>query len=398
MDVLALEPLTNNPIALVEGYTSMIWAERYLGSGEFEMKTAQIDATRALIPEGTLISLRDSLEVMIVESSTIAFDDDIGSHLTVKGRSFDTFSENRCAVDSYNKPWLTLGTYTTSEIAAFLLWNHLVNTTGEDPSRTAQVQDSLGGIPRYLVADATTVAQTARQWWLDEGDRLAPLQEFLALANLGVRTVRPNSSRGNVVQFDTSRTASRGVITKTDTNNITWMRTEIYNGIDRTRFQTRADVEPVIFHFQAGHLERPQYLFSIRDYRNTAIVSTPYGNLEVSPGDYNSPPATVVTNRGLDRRVLYVDAGTPGDQTFAVYRQSAIQKGVIELAKHNRASLFDAAISLISPYKYGVQYFLGDKVTLLAQYGLESSMQVVEYVRTEDQDGDRGYPTLILAL
>jgi len=36
-------------------------------------------------------------------------------------------------------------------------------------------------------------------------------------------------------------------------------------------------------------------------------------------------------------------------------------------------------------------------VSLMGEYGLETSMTVAEFVRTEDHDGDRGYPTLILS-
>jgi hypothetical protein len=100
---------------------------------------------------------------------------------------------------------------------------------------------------------------------------------------------------------------------------------------------------------------------------------------------------------GFNRRVLMVDGGTQGSQVLADFNAANIQKAKIELKKHNRAVLFDGTISPLSPYKYNSEYFLGDKVTLLAEYGYEAQMQVSEYVRTEDAEGDRGYPGLILA-
>ncbi len=58
----------------------------------------------------------------------------------------------------------------------------------------------------------------------------------------------------------------------------------------------------------------------------------------------------------------------------------------------------DGQISEESPFKLGRDYYLGDRVTLLGQYDFAQSMRVSEYIRTEDADGDRGYPGLVTSL
>lgn len=193
--------------------------------------------------------------------------------------------------------------------------------------------------------------------------------------------------------FDTSGGGTRGDVSKVSTPGISGIRLDVYNGLDRTRFQS--DREPVIFHYDSGHVNSPKYLFSIKDFYNLALVTSSLGVTEVWPVTGTTPPSTPPT--GLDRRVLHVDGGTQGDALLADFTQSVIQKGMVELAKHNRMILFDGAISSVSPYIYGVHYFLGDEVTLLAQYDFEAEMTVAEYVRTEDHEGDRGFPTLILS-
>jgi hypothetical protein len=57
--------------------------------------------------------------------------------------------------------------------------------------------------------------------------------------------------------------------------------------------------------------------------------------------------------------------------------------------------LFDGQINPISTsYKTPQDYYLGDQVTLIADYGVSQTMQVEEVIRIQDADGDRTYPTL----
>jgi hypothetical protein len=391
MDVLKLED-SYLPGPLVEGYSSMIWTERYFEAGDFQMVTPKIEETKALIPEGSLITHRETKEVMVVETHDIQVNEEGIPQLTTVGRSLETTEEKRVAVGTRD-PWSTAKQYTASEMASLLLWTYLVDTSGQDPSRVGGTHDPDDAVPNFLVTDSTSLSAVAQYWSLKEGDVYSQLKDILSLGKLGVRAIRPPGTTGGVMTFDTSGGGTRGDVSKVSTPGITGIRLDVYNGLDRTRFQT--DREPVIFHYDSGHIDSPKYLFSIKDFYNLALVTSSIGVTEVWPETGTTPPSTPPT--GLDRRVLFVDGGTQGDALLADFTQSVIQKGMVELAKHNRMILFDGAISPVSPYIYGVHYFLGDDVSLIAKYGFEAEMTVAEYIRTEDQAGDRGYPTLILS-
>ena len=392
MDVVRLDS-SYLPDGLIEGYRSMIWTERYFANGDFQLVTPKIEATRSILPEGSFISLLDSREVMRVETHTIKVSSEGVPELTLEGRTFETFLENRAALGVYREPWVSYKNYTTSQILAYYLWTYLVESTGQDPSRVGGTHNSAEAIADLVVTNSATLAETAQQWSLEEGEVYSKLKDILALGKLGIRGIRPPGTTGDVVTFDVSGGSTRGDISETSTPDISDMRLDVYNGLDRTRFQS--DRESVIFHYDAGHINSPSYLFSIKDWKNLAVVSSSIGNTLVWPETGTTPPSTPPT--GLDRRVLYVDGGTQGDTDLGVFTASVIQKGMVELAKHIRKTLFDGAISPDSPYIYGQHYSLGDEVTLIAQYGFEAEMVVAEYVRTEDIDGDRGYPTLILS-
>jgi hypothetical protein len=394
MDVLRLNASSYLPEMLIEDYSSMIWTERFLGNGEFSMKTPFVTKILPLLPEGQLISLRDSLEVMIVESQSIDVDSNGDKELTLTGRTIETFSENRVTrMAVYGELLKMAQLYKTSEFAAFLIWNYLVNATTEDPLGAVWTKDALSAIPNLIVTNSVATAETAKQWFLDKGEVYSQLVDLLGLGILGIRNIRPANTTANVVSVDVTRTGTRGTMTKTSTPNLSQLRIDLYNGVDRTR---QNNITPVIFHYDSGHIDSPKYLWSIKDYKTVATVSSSIGNQDIwlSTGGLTPPGSNP---GGLSRRNLFVDGGDQGDQLLADFQASIIQQALIELTKHNNAILFDGAISAVSPYIYNTHYSLGDKVTLMAEYGFESPMMVAEYVRTEDHDGDRGYPTLILA-
>lgn len=393
MDVMKLDPTSYLPGPLVEGYSSMIWTERYQDAGDFHMTTADIEATKTLIPEGSLLTLRDSKEVMMVETHTIEVNKEGIPELNVDGRTLEVHTDSRVITGVHGEPWNTYKQYTASEIASLLLWTYLVETAGQDPGRVGGTHDTDDAVPNFIVTDSTNLTAVADYWSLQEGQVYSQLRDILNLGKLGLRGIRPPGTTGSVMTFDTSGGGTRGDVSKVSTPDISGLRLDVYNGLDRTRFQT--DREPVIFHYESGHIDEPKYLFSIKDFKNLALVTSSIGVTEVWPVTGTTPPSTPPT--GLDRRVLFVDGGTQGDALLADFTQSIVQKGMIELAKHNRLILLDGAISPVSPYIYGVHYFLGDDVSLLAQYSFEQEMTVAEYVRTEDHEGDRGFPTLILS-
>jgi Siphovirus ReqiPepy6 Gp37-like protein len=382
MDLLRLDNTTLLPDLLVENYSSLIWTDRYSGEGEFELRTPDVWNMLTLLPQGQLISLLDDPEVMIVETRNIEVDDDGFMTLVVTGGSLETMLRHRALLASvYNTPWKVLQTYKTSEFASLLLWNHLVNATGEDPTRAAWTIDSLTAIPNLVITETVPVPGDPAEWWLESGQVYDTFKGVLDLGILGVRAIRPSHTAGTILTFDTSRTASRGLITRNPEPDIMDMRLDVYQGTNRTRYQSV--VEPVMFHYDSGHIDNPKYLFSIKDHKTMASVSASFGSQNVLPAGAGSG------GTGLTRRVLYLDGG---DATNAV---AVTQKGRIELRKHEKVRMFDGAITPTSAYQFGRDYFLGDVVTLLAQRGFEETMVVSEYIRTHDENGDNGYPGLI---
>jgi hypothetical protein len=73
-----------------------------------------------------------------------------------------------------------------------------------------------------------------------------------------------------------------------------------------------------------------------------------------------------------------------------------IQRGTEELAKNRSISAFDGEITQLSPYKYNLDYELGDLVEMRNNDGLTNQMLVIEQIHAADESGERAYPTLAI--
>jgi hypothetical protein len=402
---------------LIEGYRSLIWTERFPNEGEFQLRTPRVAEARSLLPEGTLVTVRESEEVMIVETHSIETNDKGVEELVVKGRSFDTFTENRHLVGYYQEPYPMLQDYTVQDALMVLLYARMVNTTMLNLTGAGQGDnDPNNAIPNLVITDGvfvyepnhlkgaggggtsrnnpqTNIQQTG-EWWLEPGPMHPRVMDFLNIGNLGIRTIRPKSSGGQLLAVSAQGVVSKPAGTIPDTK----LRLHVYNGRNRTTTPTpQYNLTPVVFRADAGHVENPSYLFSKKDFKNVAFVNSTYGSVTVHDETTLNEETTgqpVVYPSGLGRRVIYVDAGTFGDEVTN-YDDALIQKGRAALRKHARITLMEGAISVRTPYVFGTDYSLGDYVTLIGKYGVEQDMQVVEYIRVKDESGSRSYPTLI---
>lgn len=388
MEVLRLNPTTYMPDAIIEGYNSMIWTERYQDPGDFELKTPLVTQTWNLLPELSFISLRDSKEVMFVEDHSIGRDSEGWPELTITGRTLDAYFENREVLGDYQKKHKMAQIYSLAEAALVVIWNSFINDTGQDVMHAdARGLSVYGVLPGVVVSDSTTLVSFIRRRWTHKDSASEPIFRFIRRGRLGVRMIRPNSLNANIVTVS-STLGNKGIITRNLVANTSLLRFDLFNGVDRSREQSIN--EPVIFHFDSGHIDDPKYLFSIKNEKNRIRVTSSVGDqLFYRDG---------IINTGFDRRHLIHDVGTPGtDESVTEFQADFDSFAEEALDEHDRVNLIDGEISLQAPYKYGTHYSLGDKVTLLAEYDIEQTMMVGEYVRTEDIAGDRGYPGLVVS-
>jgi hypothetical protein len=146
---------------------------------------------------------------------------------------------------------------------------------------------------------------------------------------------------------------------------------------------------PVVFSPELNNLENTTSLQTIDKKKNVAYVVSDQGFRIV----YDS--TADATTSGFDRNVMWVKAdnldGTPSAATVQAY---LLQVGREALAQNQATAAFDGEISQYSQYTYGVHYNLGDLVEQRSSDGIANQMRVTEQIFTNDENGEKSYPTL----
>jgi len=342
------------PNTTISKFDTLIWTERYQKEGEFQLVVDDYIDILTTLPLGTLLSHTDTLQVMIVENHEIERDKEKKLKITVSGRSFETFAENRVTYGPTTPLYdptthvANVSSFSGSAEAAAvaLLVAHMVATT--DPTQDA--------IPNLSVYSVLRAPDSSLTHIFQRGDLYARVMELLNISDAGIKTIRP-------VSPDTT------------------LDIVIHDGLDLTG--------SVIFYAQYEDLEDAKYLWSIRGYKNYAQVTAhDYARIYQSR-DVGS------TLSGLNRRVMYVPANdiegnySPGTSTDAIST-----RGQSEIDMHKQLALLQAKIATTARPKFKIDYDVGDLVTVFGEFSTAQTMRVTEHILTIDKNGLRGYPSL----
>ena len=274
-----------------------------------------------------------------------------------------------------------------------------------------------------VITESVAAEGPARDWVLEEGMLWPQLQKILVDADLGLRCMRPVTGGTGTVLTVATALATRGVVTRSPANTaISALRFDIYAGVDRSA--------TVQFSRLQGHLSKPKYLNSNKDFKSTLELKS---GLAMADVQLSNAEAAL---RGWERRTMDLDAGSPeyppepekpkelrknATRADREKRQEDMDKWIDKHAlwenkveriktKFKAASRANALRALKAqrrlrcselgyfssrPYTFKKEYNLGDIVSIYGDYGLASKMIVAEYVRTEDPTGDRGFPGLV---
>lgn len=341
----------------INGAKSIMWAERYSDSGEFEITSQLSSGLREFLPLGTLISHIDTLEVMIVENHEISEDNAEDPTLTITGRSFDSYLDNRIVGLAQARANSTVTEYA---LTPDWIYNQVVKLIN-DHIYNANVNDNLVNVVATTLLTSTTGVNEARS--LKRGSLLKQVRELLAIEDLGLKTIRRNT-------FGVEGSPMQTIMS-------------VYKGVNRSA--------TVSFSWKAGDLDSTEYLFSNKKLKNSALVQGRYVNTVVDLGPTK-----------YERRIMLVDASDidgnlgapPTGGTLTTVLQKMTTRGQQELMSQKNVTISRTDISDTTKYRYRKDYNVGDLISLDGNFGIIATMRVVEFVEIEDENGESGHPTL----
>lgn len=384
MDLTLIDPSSWMPIgAPVTHYRTLIWNERFFEPSSFELTSYAVAKTREALPLGALVSLRQSREIMQVEQHEITLEGEGVETLKVTGQSLTSYLDHRVIGEKRGTKYkANNNSYLASGL--LLLYNSFVNSAAWDlTTRTsAYYKNPKDAIPNSAVTDSTGeladgTQGLSLQQWLEPGTIKEPVRNFLSYRPYGLRIVRPPHSAYKI------SITQAGVFSYPWTNNITELCFDVFKGVDRSFEQSV--VPAVIFDTDIDDLINPNYMLSVGSLKTEVHICLDTKAIFAQSSDPS----------GLDRRVIFLDGGAPEDgfdQTEWENYNLGVANGVLD--DHKELALVDGEVSPQSKLRFGVDYFLGDVVSVRGQYGAMSTARVTEFIRAKDENGIVSYPGL----
>lgn len=342
MDLYVLDK-TFKPIAIIDSASSVIWADRYYDTGDFEIYIPASYKNLEIFQEEYYVKRMDSKMVGIIEKITLTTDIENGDYLTVSGRCLKSIVGRR------------------------IIWNQ-TNLSGK-----------VEAILRQLVNDnIINPADSARKI---PGVKLGPVRGFTETAEI---QATGENLLDKIVEI--CKAAEIGWRVFLDEEN--WLVIDYYRGENRSYSQ---DANPyVVFSPTFDNLLTTETIRDVTTFKNAALVA--------GEGEGTArKTVTVGTASGMDRRELYIEASgvssNNGEISSSQYLKLLKEQGNEQLAAAVKTLGVSGSAETALTFKLNEDYFLGDTVAVENEYGVRANSKILEVIECEDESGVSIIPT-----
>jgi len=353
MDVYVLDK-TLKVQGICDDYKSIIWTPRYYVAGDFELYLPATDKNIRLLKEDSFvvrdkdITLNGSTvirkNVMIIEKVQVTTDVENGNYLIVTGRCLKSLLARR------------------------IVW--------QQTTLTGLVEVAL---QRIVTDNAISPVITSRKI---PGLKLGQQKDF-------TETIDRQVTGDNLYDFVCEVCTTYGMgweIYAAGTDLIF----ELYKGTDRSYNQSKNAF--VVFSPDFDNLLTTDYQYDKSNYKNVALVAGEGEGLD-------RKTVTVGSSSGLDRYEIFVDSrdvsSNDGEIGTVDYESMLTEQG--EEALSDKANTItesiEGQIETSSNYQYEKDYFLGDIVQIINEYGIGMAARITEVIENEDDTGKNTIPT-----
>lgn len=345
--VFKVDNETFEQVGLVNQFTSFIWPTTFRGYGQFTMTCPVNDETRELMKEGYWIWCDGGKQAGIIETVRAENDDDGMFMYEVSGFTLEYLLTTRIVWGTYNANNIDVST------AACQIVDQAFINPSDSNRKLSYLQ--LGEDP--VAGGKITKQQTGSEVY-------SVLDEMLSDVGLGFNIV-----------FDPTKQL---------------LTFDIMQGVDRSISQNVNDI--VVLSTDMEDILTSAYEVSIQDEKTIAFVQG-----EDSGSNRKSATAGDEKKVGFDRKEMYVDArdlqsdSTSGaSMTDSEYIKAMKQRGLEKLSDFVRTESFESSIRVFSDtqYKFGVDYFVGDTVTM---QDTRLGVQVDAVISEAEEDYDDSY-------
>lgn len=348
MEVLVLDK-NFVAIAVVDRFESLIWTDRYQEIGDFELYLPMSLEYVEIFKKDYYLWMKESEHVMIVEKIQIDTDIEMGTHLTVTGKSLEKLLTRR------------------------IIWEQTrfrskINTAMKKMLTESFISPAIAArkVPNFVYKDAVGLDDISVDKQHSGTEVYEATVEFCKLYGLGF------------------------IIRLSDDNEFVF---NLYKGEDRSYDQLKNPT--VIFSPRFENLISSEYFDTNENEKNVALVAGEDEGL-------GAGRRTLVIGdaEGLDRREMYVDArdiqsetedGTQISDEDYIARLDV--RGKEKMLDYKAETAFTGEAETVRSFKYGADFFMGDIVQVEDGYGHANKARIVEFIFSQNESGIQCYPT-----
>lgn len=343
-------------LGLVDEYVSVIWKPSYEEVGDFEIYLAvETEKLELLRKNRYLVRKKDITvdddenttykKVMVIKGIEIITDTETGNFLKVTGRELKYLLHNRIV-------WKQTVLNGTAEEAI----RRLIKENAIEPT------DSKRKIPALVLGDAARLK-----------DRIEK-QVTGTFLDEAITEICVNYAYGWEVYIENKT-----------------MIVKIYKGINRSYEQDENLY--VVFSDKFENLYNTEYQESVENYANTTLIGGEGEGVErvfTTIGEENS---------GMDRYEVFTDArdissnaGSDDAIPIEQYKMMLKERGKENLSELSITEGFRGEVISDARFQYGKDFYLGDTVTVINEYGIQRDVMVLSAIEYEDETGEKLLP------
>lgn len=370
IDFLEVKDASRTTIGIIDVANSIIWHRVYYGVGDFEIYAQATPQNVELLKVGNYITRQNDEEIGVIEKINFDYSSIDGYMITASGRFAKSILDRRLIYklkETVNTPTILRGNV---EIAV----RQLVLDNAINCSFNNRRNISILGLAALKNLTPTIV---------DEENHATEKQvSYQNLMEYTDQVLQEYGMSANIIFNDGNKK----------------LLYSVFMGTDRSTDNTNGN-DPIVFSIDYDNLNSSNYFYGIHGFKNEALIGGEGEGLErfftLLVTDPRDPPA------GLQLRELFVDASdinreyevegqdNPVRYTNAEYRALLNQEGQRELKENIIIETFNGNVNVeFGMHNYGVDYFLGDIVTVQDNYiDKYINTRITEATEVQDENG-----------
>lgn len=352
----------------IEGYSSLIWTERFSDMGDFEINAPYNETLLENLDLETNLQYVGSDKIMIVEQIEEYKYGRGAPTLKFMGRSKERILDDRIVPLLVDTNDIVVTYAGRPDVVVMTIVNNYCDRDILTPdSNNGDVAHSY---PNFTSVNATGGVGSSKTWQIQPGSLYERVKEICAANNMGFKIQHLAGAAG--------------------------LNFRLYVGEDRTinAVNPSDNTNAVKFGPKYDNFSEIRFVRTSKDRKSAVRVQTavPSGD---TIAEFPAPTygGWVGTATGYSRREAYLAAS---DIKARAAESIWGPRGERYLGQHNKnIKLIDGKVKADDgKYVYGIDYNLGDKVLLMYDRGIQLSSRVTEFIWAEDANGSTRYPTL----